>query len=55
MKGRHLLELGYKPGPLFKRTLDQAFEAQLDGSFSDEIGGMVWLRSHLQGNSQEVR
>lgn len=45
MLGRHLLALGRAPGPEFKRALDAAFEAQLDGAFSDEAGGLAWLRN----------
>jgi len=45
--GRHLLELGRKPSPDFKRVLDAAFEAQLDGTFADEAGGLAWLRAFL--------
>lgn len=45
--GRHLLALGRTPGPDFKRVLDAAFEAQLDGVFKDEAGGLVWLRDFL--------
>ena len=47
MHGRHLMKLGQKPGPEFKRALDAAFEAQLDGAFTDEAGGEAWLRTHL--------
>jgi len=46
--GRHLLALGRPAGPEFKRILDAAFEAQLDGAFQDEAGGVAWLRRHLQ-------
>jgi tRNA nucleotidyltransferase (CCA-adding enzyme) len=45
--GRHLLALGRAPGPEFKRVLDAAFEAQLDGAFTDEAGGEAWLRMFL--------
>jgi len=45
--GRHLLSLGLKPDRSFKSLLDAAFEAQLDGAFADEDGGMLWLRAHL--------
>ena len=45
--GRHLMTLGHKPGPEFKRALDAAFEAQLDGAFTDEAGGVIWLRNFL--------
>jgi len=47
MLGRHLVALGLKPGPQFKGVLDAAFEAQLDGAFTDEPGGLAWLASHL--------
>ena len=33
-------------GPDFKPVLNAAFEAQLDGAFSDEEGGLAWLRAH---------
>jgi tRNA nucleotidyltransferase (CCA-adding enzyme) len=46
--GRHLLALGLKPGPDFKPLLDAAFEAQIDGAFADEAGGVVWLKGRLQ-------
>jgi tRNA nucleotidyltransferase (CCA-adding enzyme) len=45
--GRHLVSLGLSPGPKFKPTLDAAFEAQLDGAFHDEAGGVVWLKKFL--------
>ena len=48
MLGRHLVALGLKPGPKFKGVLDAAFEAQLDGAFADEPGGLAWLTSHLE-------
>jgi tRNA nucleotidyltransferase (CCA-adding enzyme) len=45
--GRHLIELGEKPGPAFKPTIEAAFEAQLDGAFTDEAGGVAWLKDYL--------
>jgi tRNA nucleotidyltransferase (CCA-adding enzyme) len=48
VQGRHLVALGRTPGPSFKPILDAAFEAQLDGAFSDESGGREWLKRHLQ-------
>ncbi|HEY4988644.1 MAG TPA: polynucleotide adenylyltransferase [Opitutaceae bacterium] len=44
--GRHLIAMGRKPGPDFKPVLEAAFEAQLDGAFADEDGGVAWLRAH---------
>ncbi|MCB1104031.1 MAG: HD domain-containing protein [Opitutaceae bacterium] len=45
--GRHLIALGHPPGPDFKPILDAAFEAQLDGQFTHELGGIAWLRHYL--------
>lgn len=47
VKGRHLLAQGWTPGPEFRPLLDEAFEAQLDGAFADEAGGLAWLRRRL--------
>ena len=47
--GRHLLALGKRPGPEFKKILHDAFEAQLDGAFTDTTGGVAWLTKYLQG------
>jgi tRNA nucleotidyltransferase (CCA-adding enzyme) len=46
--GRHLIALGRSPGPDFKPALAAAFEAQLDGRFADEAGGVAWLKNFLQ-------
>lgn len=48
--GRHLVALGYQPGPQFKRALDAAFESQLDGAFADETGGIAWMRNYLRAH-----
>ncbi len=47
VQGRHLVALGRRPGPDFKPVLDAAFEAQLDGAFSDEAGALAWLKGRL--------
>ena len=49
--GRHLIALGMKPGPQFKPLIDAAFEAQLDGAFTDEAGGIAWIRDRLQSGA----
>jgi tRNA nucleotidyltransferase (CCA-adding enzyme) len=46
--GRHLLQFGMKPSPEFKPIIDAAFEAQLDGAFTDEAGGIAWLQGRLK-------
>jgi len=48
--GRHLIALGRAPGPEFKPALDAAFESQLDGAFSDEPGGIAWLKNYLRAH-----
>ncbi len=54
VQGRHLVALGLKPGPKFKPLLDQAFEAQLDGLFSDEKTGIAWLKTRLPDPSGDL-
>jgi tRNA nucleotidyltransferase (CCA-adding enzyme) len=49
--GRHLLQLGHQAGPNFKPIIDAAFEAQLDGAFHDEPGGLAWLKDYLEKTS----
>ena len=46
--GRHLLELGLRPGPHFKVILHACSEAQLEGAFGDEAGGRAWLGEYLR-------
>lgn len=52
LRGRHLIERGYTPGPAFKRVIDAAYEAQLDGAFNDEQGARAWLDNHLRHGAQ---
>lgn len=41
--GRHLLDYGLLAGPEFKKYLDTAYQAQLDGEFSDLDGALAWF------------
>ena len=52
MLGRHLLELGVKPGPHFGKLLDRCYDAQLEGTFTDLNGGLQYLRSILPNTEQ---
>ena len=52
IQGRHLIALGRSPGPQFKPALDAAFESQLDGAFSDEAGGVEWMRNYLRAHPE---
>lgn len=47
MKGRHLIELGYAPGPNFSEILNACYEAQLEGLFADEAAGITFLKDYL--------
>lgn len=46
LMGRHLIELGMKPGPQFGPILKVAFEAQLDGLFETIDDGIEFLKSN---------
>ncbi|MCP9463532.1 MAG: HD domain-containing protein [Nitrospira sp.] len=45
--GRHLLELGVRPGPDMGRLLDACYDAQLNGAFSTLEEGLAYVRAHL--------
>ena len=45
--GRHLIELGMRPGPAFQPILDQCYEAQLDGRISTVEQGIQLVRTLL--------
>lgn len=49
--GRHLIEQGLKPGRQFKDILDAAYEAQMDGEFTDLAGALSWL-SHSRSRKK---
>ena len=49
--GRHLLELGFKPGKNMGTMIKAAFEAQLDGTFGDEAGAVAWAKENLTNQS----
>ena len=46
--GRHLLALGVPASPAFKKIIDECYEAQLDGKFLDEAGGIAFLKGRLR-------
>jgi tRNA nucleotidyltransferase (CCA-adding enzyme) len=47
LQGRDLQAAGLAPGKQFGLLLKEAFEAQLDGLFSDHDGAVSWLRARL--------
>lgn len=48
LSGRHLIARGFPPGPTFRPILEAAFDAQLEGTFSDLPGAESWLEAHLR-------
>ncbi|MBD3221878.1 HD domain-containing protein [bacterium] len=46
--GRHLIRLGVPPGPWVGRALRACYDAQLDGVFDDERGGLAYLTAWLE-------
>jgi len=51
LRGRDLIGLGMKPSPRFGKILSAAYDAQLDGLFSDLPGALDWLAS--EGGKKE--
>lgn len=43
LRGRDLLERGWRPGPAMGMLLRAAYEAQLDGQFDDLTGALGWV------------
>ena len=52
--GRHLIELGMRPGREFGVILKAAFDAQMDGSFFDVPQAFRWLRAQSELPLPEV-
>lgn len=52
--GRHLIKLGVPPGPWVGRALRACYEAQLDGAFDDERGGVAFLREWLERHGPDA-
>jgi tRNA nucleotidyltransferase (CCA-adding enzyme) len=46
--GRHLIAQGLEPGPGFGKILTRCFEAQIEGKFTDEDGGLAYLKNILK-------
>lgn len=44
--GRHCIAARIAPGPRMGRIVKAAFEAQIDGAFEDEAGGIAWIAEH---------
>jgi tRNA nucleotidyltransferase (CCA-adding enzyme) len=47
--GRHLLDLGLRPGKEIGAILAEAYDAQLEGGFGDLEGALAWARVRVGG------
>jgi tRNA nucleotidyltransferase (CCA-adding enzyme) len=47
--GEMLLDIGISPGPEMGNLIRHAYEAQLDGIFTDEAGARAWLQQYVTG------
>lgn len=45
--GHDLIALGLKPGPAFRRILDEVLDAQMEGALSGREEALAWVRAHL--------
>ncbi len=52
--GRHLIERGFEPGPRFRPILDEMFEAQLEGAFSNHEEAMDYLDRYLEKHGDKL-
>lgn len=55
VQGRHIIQCGHEPAPWFGPVLKICFEAQLDGHFIDETGGIAFLTTLLDTQNRRVR
>lgn len=53
--GRHLIELGLKPGPFFGKILNNAYQKQLDDEFITLDDALSWAKDEINHTKQEVR
>ena len=44
--GRHMIAIGFQPGPAMGAIIQSAFEAQMAGEFNDVDSGMAWVQAH---------
>jgi tRNA nucleotidyltransferase (CCA-adding enzyme) len=50
LQGRHLIALGLKPSKTFKTLLDEAYDAQLNDSFSTIDEATAWIKKRLMAH-----
>jgi tRNA nucleotidyltransferase (CCA-adding enzyme) len=48
LQGRHLLEVGWQPGPRVGQALQRAYQAQLDGAFATVEEALAWVARNAE-------
>lgn len=51
LRGRDLIELGYRPGPAFRRILDEAYDAQLEGEIDSSDAARSWVQARFASDA----
>ena len=46
-----MIELGYRPGPEFRRILDAAYDAQLEGEIDSSDAARSWVRARFASDA----
>jgi len=55
LRGRDLVELGYRPGPRFREILERAFDAQLEGDIASPESARAWALANFPPLPVEAR
>lgn len=53
--GYDLIKMGLKPGPGFKRLLDEVYDAQLEGQLEDRKAALQWVRRGISDGDDSSR
>jgi hypothetical protein len=48
LAGRHLLELGFTPGPIFKEILDAVYDLQLEETITTPEQAVAWVKEQYK-------
>ena len=48
--GKFLINMGYKPSPMFNKIIKKAYEAQLEGSLTDKESAKKFVKSISKKN-----
>ena len=51
LTGKDLIAMGFSPGPIFKKILGEAYDAQLEGKITTKEEAITWAKAHYPENS----